>query len=259
MSNGDQVAVVTGAASGIGRAVAVAAAREGMRVAAIDVDADGLAGLGTELDGVTEVLQLAVDVTDLAAVEAAAEKIFATFGDVHLMSNNAGVALVGTTWDTPIEDWRKIFDVNVFGIIHMMKAFVPRLLERGSDTIIINTASMLGLQCAPFISAYTSSKHAVVAMSECLAGELQLAGSPIPVAVLCPGRVATPLGAGTEEEKMIEELDTPLNVPVSPEFVADIVGGAAQAPSGFLFTHKESADAVRERIDLILTTCSVPA
>jgi NAD(P)-dependent dehydrogenase (short-subunit alcohol dehydrogenase family) len=259
MSTQQRVAVVTGAASGIGRAVAVRAAADGMRVVVIDIDADGLAALGTELGASAEVVEIAVDVSDHAAVDRAASQVFEQVDDITLMSCNAGIALVGTTWDTPIEDWRRIFDVNVFGIVNMMQAFVPRLLERGSSARIINTASMLGLQCAPFISAYTSSKHAVVAMSECLAGELQLAGSTMSVGVLCPGRVATPLGAGTEEEKMIEEIDTPLNVPVTPEFVAEIVVEAASTPNGFLFTHAESADAFRERFEAIVATASCPA
>jgi NAD(P)-dependent dehydrogenase (short-subunit alcohol dehydrogenase family) len=258
MSNEDRVAVVTGAASGIGRAVAVRAAADGMRVAAIDIDAAGLAGLGREVGSAGEVIEMVVDVTDSAAVDEAAARVMSTFGDVHLMSNNAGIAFVGSTWETPLDDWRRIFDVNLFGIVHMMHAFVPRLLERGSSTRIVNTASMLGLQCAPFITAYTATKHAVVALSECLAGELAMAGSTMSVAVLCPGRVATPLGAGTEEEKMIEEIDAPLNVPVTPEFVAEIVVQAARSPHGFLFTHAESTDAFRERFDAIVATASLP-
>jgi NAD(P)-dependent dehydrogenase (short-subunit alcohol dehydrogenase family) len=257
MSNDGRVAVVTGAASGIGRAVAVTAASAGMKVAAIDIDEAGLDALGRELSS-SDVLQLVVDVSDAAAVDAAAEKVLSTHDDVDLISTNAGIALVGSTWETPIADWRAIFDVNVFGIVHMMQSFVPRLLERGSSARIVNTASMLGLQCAPFITAYTASKHAVVAMSECLAGELALAGSSMSVAVLCPGRVATPLGAGTEEEKLIEEIDVPLNRPVEPEFVAEIVVAAVDTPHGFLFTHAESTEAFRERFDAIVATSSLP-
>ncbi len=257
MSNEGRVAVVTGAASGIGRAVAKAAAASGMKVAVIDIDEGGLRSLGEELSS-SDVLELAVDVSDPAAVDAAAEKVLATHDDVDLISCNAGIAMVGSTWETPIEEWRRIFDVNVFGIVHMMQAFVPPLLERGSSARIVNTASMLGLQCAPFIAAYTSSKHAVVAMSECLAGELALAGSSMSVAVLCPGRVATELGAGTEEEKLIEEIDVPLNRPVQPEFVAEIVVGAVDTPHGFLFTHAESTDAFRERFDAIVANASLP-
>jgi NAD(P)-dependent dehydrogenase (short-subunit alcohol dehydrogenase family) len=95
-------------------------------------------------------------------------------------------------------------------------------------------------------------------MSECLAGELALAGSSMSVAVLCPGRVATPLGAGTEEEKLIEEIDVPLNRPVEPEFVAEIVVAAVDTPHGFLFTHAESTEAFRERFDAIVATSSLP-
>jgi len=259
MSNAGRVAVVTGAASGIGRAVAVEAAASGMKVAAIDIDEAGLAALGRELGSSTELLELVVDVSDAAAVDAAAEKVLSTHDDLDLISCNAGIALVGSTWETPIDDWRRIFDVNVFGIVHMMQAFVPRLLERGSSARIVNTASMLGLQCAPFITAYTASKHAVVAMSECLAGELALAGSSMTVAVLCPGRVATPLGAGTEEEKLIEEIDVPLNRPVQPELVAEIVVRAVDSPHGFLFTHAESTDAFRERFEAIVATASQPS
>lgn len=258
MSKDARVAVVTGAASGIGRAVAVQASAAGMHVAAIDIDGDALTTLAKELADGPGVTELVVDVSDFDAVDSAAEQILSAHGDIALMSNNAGIAFVGSTWETSIEDWRRIFDVNFFGIVNMMKAFVPRLLERGSSARIINTASMLGLQCAPFITAYTATKHAVVAMSECLAGELALAGSSISIGVLCPGRVATPLGAGTDEEKLIEEIDVPLNRPVTPEFVADIVVAAADTEHGFLFTHAESADAFRERFDAICATASAP-
>jgi NAD(P)-dependent dehydrogenase (short-subunit alcohol dehydrogenase family) len=256
-SNQGNVAVVTGAASGIGRAVATRAVEEGMRVAAVDVNAEGLTSLAAEHGDA--VVPLPTDLTEFAAAQATADRVFAELGDVHLISTNAGVASVGTTWQTPLEEWHRIFDINLFGMLHTIQAFLPGMLERGTEATIVNTASMVGLQSAAMISAYTSSKHAVIGMSECLAGELQFSGSNIHISVLCPGRVATPLGAGTDDEKMIEEIDDPMNVPVQPEYVAGIIFDTLGDGHGYLFTHKEAPAAVQERTDAIIATAFTPA
>ncbi len=193
----DKVVVITGAASGIGRGLATAFAREGARIVAADVDRDGLGGteqivrdeVGAEIT--TEV----VDVRDGAGVEALAAMVDERVGGADVLCNNAGVFRGGVVWKNPIEDWEWVFSVNVFGIVHGLRAFVPRMIANGREGHIVNTASMAGLVASGMSGVYTVSKFAAEALSEVLASDLRNAGAPIGVSVLCPGAVATQIAS----------------------------------------------------------------
>jgi NAD(P)-dependent dehydrogenase (short-subunit alcohol dehydrogenase family) len=187
----NKVAVVTGGASGIGLALARRFHAEGMRVAVADVDRSALHSVPDAFDG--NVVTKLVDVRDPVAVEAFAEKVFADLGVVHILCNNAGVsgASPDAVWELPLETWEWVIGVNLMGIVHGLRAFVPRMLRSGEPGHIVNTASLAGLVVFPAGGAYGPSKHAAVALTELTALELQARGAPIAMSVLCPAWVNT--------------------------------------------------------------------
>ena len=189
---GGKVAVVTGAASGIGRALATRFAAEKMKVVLADVEEGPLAAFETELRATgAGVLAVRTDVQDGAAVAALAARTIEHFGGAHVVCNNAGVGGgAGPLWTLTEADWAWTLGVNLWGIVHGIRAFVPGMIERGLGHVV-NTASIAGLVSPALMGPYVASKHAVVALSEVLARDLQLAGSPVKVSVLCPGFVRT--------------------------------------------------------------------
>jgi NAD(P)-dependent dehydrogenase (short-subunit alcohol dehydrogenase family) len=188
-----RVAVVTGAASGIGRALARRLAAEGMKLAVGDVEAGPLDLVRAELEGAgAEVLARPIDVADEVQVGAFADAAFARFGAVHLLCNNAGVAsrsLHEAAWETPLEDWRWLLGVNLMGVVHGIRAFVPRMLEGGDEGHVVNTASVAGLlgRSGP----YHASKSAVVCLSEGLYQDFRARRARLSASVLCPGLIRT--------------------------------------------------------------------
>jgi NAD(P)-dependent dehydrogenase (short-subunit alcohol dehydrogenase family) len=183
-----RVAVVTGAASGIGRAMARSFGAVGMKVALADVEAGALREARKELaaDGV-ESAAFVCDVSQADAVHKLAEYARAAFGRLHVVCNNAGVFCGGTTWGTSLNDYEWIIKVNVWGVIHGLRTFVPILLEQNEPAHVVNTASMAGLTTGPMTAAYFMSKHAVVALSESLYHELAAReGCPVGVSGLGP-------------------------------------------------------------------------
>jgi len=187
-----RVAVVTGAASGIGRALAVRFGRLGMHVVIADVDEAGLTETAAEVAGEgAQVLPVPTDVCEAAAVQALADRTLDRFGAVHVVCNNAGVFSSGTAWEAPLEDYEWLLGVNLWGVVHGIRAFVPLLLAQEDGGHVVNTASMAGLVSLPYASIYTMTKHAVLALSESLYHELALAGGRVGVSVLCPEAVAT--------------------------------------------------------------------
>jgi NAD(P)-dependent dehydrogenase (short-subunit alcohol dehydrogenase family) len=185
----DRVAVVTGAASGIGLALAERFAAEGMKVVMADIEA---AALATAAEGVRrKAAGTEVDVSRADQVERLAHETYRTFGAVHVLCNNAGVAVIGAAHECSLADWQWVINVNLWGVIHGVRAFVPRMLAGGDEGHIVNTASMAGLTTAPFMSVYDVTKHGVVALSESMFKEFAVTGAPIGVSVVCPGLINT--------------------------------------------------------------------
>jgi NAD(P)-dependent dehydrogenase (short-subunit alcohol dehydrogenase family) len=193
-----KVAVVTGAASGIGRAMAERFAASGMKVVLADVEMGALAQTEAEMKvaGAT-VLAVRTDVSSAADVQALAGRTIDAFGAVHILCNNAGVPpVVGPSWELTEADWQWVLGVNLWGVIHGIRVFVPIMLKQGSEGHIVNTASIAGLLSAPWAATYDVAKHGVVTLSESLHGELALTGSKVKVSVLCPAWVKTQLMDG---------------------------------------------------------------
>lgn len=190
-----KVVVVTGAASGIGRALAERCVQEGMKVVLADIEVaalekaeDALRSQGANL------LAVPTDVSKADSVAALAEKTLAHFGAVHLLCNNAGVAVGGPIWQASVADWEWVLGVNLWGVIHGIRTFVPLMLAQNEPAHIVNTASIAGLVSTPGLGVYNVTKHGVVTLSETLYLELQAAGSQIGVSVLCPAWVKTRIG-----------------------------------------------------------------
>jgi NAD(P)-dependent dehydrogenase (short-subunit alcohol dehydrogenase family) len=188
----DRVAVITGAASGIGWALAEQCAREGMKVVLADVEPEALAKAEASLKaGGASALAVRTDVSRAGDVEALAHKTLEAFGAVHLLCNNAGVATIGCIWESTLADWEWVVGVNLWGVIHGVRAFVPHMLAQDTECHIVNTASMSGLVSMPGSGAYNVTKHGVVTLSETLHREFAERGAKVKVSVLCPGIVNT--------------------------------------------------------------------
>lgn len=186
----DRVAVITGGASGIGFATARRLAAEGMRVMLADLEAERLAVAVAELtEAGAEVDGTVCDVADRDSVEALADATWAAFGGCHLLFNNAGVAVFGEMHEMSHDDWRWVIDVDLWGPIHGVESFVPRMIEQGEGGHVVNTASFAGLVPNHGLGAYCVAKYGVVALSECLRFEMKPHG--IGVSVVCPMRVTT--------------------------------------------------------------------
>jgi NAD(P)-dependent dehydrogenase (short-subunit alcohol dehydrogenase family) len=218
-----RVAVVTGAASGIGRALARAFAAEQMKVVLADVQRAPLEATADELRATGgEVLAVPTDVTVPADVNALADRAEQAFGAIHVVCHNAGVFAGGLSWEAPISDYAWVFDVNVWGVIHGVRAFVPRQLAHGEEGHVVLTASMAAVTSTPFVAPYTMSKHAVLALAETLRLELAAKGAPIGVSVLCPELVHTRIGDAERNRPRRYERG-----PSHPE--RDLVEGAIRA------------------------------
>ncbi|WP_329546671.1 SDR family oxidoreductase [Streptomyces sp. NBC_01356] len=229
---GGQLVLVTGAGSGIGRATAFAFAEAGARVVAVDRDAEGAARTAemSRLIGSPEAWAETVDVSDEQAMEKLAEKVATEYGVVDVLVNNAGIGLSGSFFDTTPEDWKTVLDVNLWGVIHGCRLFGKQMAERGQGGHIVNTASAAAYQPSKALPAYSTSKAAVLMLSECLRAEL--AGQGIGVSAICPGFVNTNItstahfaGVDAGEEKRRQKKSARLyglrNYP--PEKVADAI------------------------------------
>ena len=184
-----KVAVVTGAAHGIGRALALGFAAEGMRVAAVDIDEAGAQSTAALIG--SGAVARRVDVADAEAVDALADDCFAEFGQVDLLVNNAGVFQGGLCWERSVADWQWAFGVNVYGIIHGQRSFLPRMIAQNTAGHVLNTASVAAFVSAPFSGPYVVSKCAALSLTECLAHDLAVVGAKIGASVLVPSAFDT--------------------------------------------------------------------
>ncbi len=195
----DRVAVITGAANGIGRGMAEQFAAVGMRVALADCNEAALHRTARSLRAQgASILAVATDVSDPEQVHALADQVYSTYGATDVLCNNAGVTAPDLPiWDIPLDEWARILSVNLHGVLHGVHVFAPRMQAQGTDGHIVNTASVAGLGSRPGLSPYYTSKHAVISLTESLHHELTAARSRIKASVLCPGRIPTGLSAHT--------------------------------------------------------------
>jgi NAD(P)-dependent dehydrogenase (short-subunit alcohol dehydrogenase family) len=216
----EKVAVITGAASGIGRALAGRCAREGMRVVLADVEAPALAQAEAELRAVgADVLAVLTDVSKASDIEELARKTLDAYGAVHLLCNNAGVGAGSTAWESTINDWQWVIGVNLWGVLHGIRTFLPIMLDQDTEGYIVNTASVAGLISYTHDAAYHLTKHAIVALSEKLYYDLAFRGANVKISVLCPGMVNTRIIDGGRNRPPELQDDHP-EIEVTPEIMA---------------------------------------
>jgi NAD(P)-dependent dehydrogenase (short-subunit alcohol dehydrogenase family) len=268
-----RVAVITGAASGLGREFANVAAGLGMRLVLADVDAAALGQATGELQaGGAEVLSMVCDVRKAAHVEELADAALARFHAVHLLFNNAGVGAGGLIWENSVADWEWVLGVNLWGVIHGVRVFTPLMLEcarrdPGYEGHIVNTASMAGLLNPPAMGVYNVSKHAVVSLSETLYHDLRLVGAPVQASVLCPYFVPTGIdhsqrhrpdelraGPPTASQQAAQALlsKAVASGKVTALDVARLSFDAIREGRFYIYSHPQALGAVAERMEAIL-------
>lgn len=253
-----RVAVITGAASGIGRGLAEHAAGLGLRLVLADFDKSNLMRLAAKLrlDG-AEVLAKVTDVSDHAQVKQLRQATLERFGGVDLLFNNAGVMQTGYSWEIDPQQWQRILDVNLRGVINGVNCFVPLLLEQKRPAHVINTASLAGLICSPLLAAYTVTKQAVVALSETLHYDLAQLHALVSVSVICPGPVSSEImksdaGQRDSPSSFNVALDRHINSGMSPRELAVEVFKAIDEKQFWILPHKEFKPALERRLLSIL-------
>jgi NAD(P)-dependent dehydrogenase (short-subunit alcohol dehydrogenase family) len=261
----NKVAVITGGASGIGLAIAERFAREGMRLVLADIERQPLDDATERLrrEGV-EVLGVETDVSDAGQMDALGAATLDAFGAAHIVCNNAGVAITGLTWQLTTADWKWVIGANLWGVIHGIRVFVPKLVAQ-DEGHIVNTASMAGLVSVPGLGPYCVTKHGVVTLSETLHGELLATGSKVGVSVLCPSWVQTGIFesdrnrpaalSNPETERTLQRRQQQrqlgaaiLSTGISASEVADRVFDAIVEERFYILTHRETAPAVQRRM-----------
>jgi NAD(P)-dependent dehydrogenase (short-subunit alcohol dehydrogenase family) len=259
----DRVAVVTGAASGIGFALCERLAAEGMSVVMADVDPQRLEQASDQLaaESGAEVLAVPTDVSVWESVESLASHAIDRFGAVHLVCNNAGVQRPAPTWEGTVEAWNWVVGVNLNGVFHGVRAFVPGMLAGGEPGHVVNTASIGGLLAFPGIAPYSASKAGVIGLSESLHHDLRARNAPIGVSVLCPGPVDTHLRAHSRELHPggpVEDIaDLPPGPALSPAWVAAQVVDAILGDRFWIVTHPRYFGELERKLRGIVETDEV--
>ena len=265
----DKVAVITGAASGIGRGIAERCISEGMKVVLADIDETPLVKTETELKALGgTVLGVRVDVSQRSDVELLARQTLDAFGQVHLLFNNAGVAAGGVPWEATWNDWEWVIGVNLWGVIYGVKVFTPLMLAQNTECHIINTASTAGLIVGAGSAPYAVTKHAVVALSENLYLSLQQRNSLVKVSVLCPGLVRTnivnaernrpaelrnePVALTPEMQAGLTAFKAAVEASMPPRQVAEVVFNAISKEQFYILPHPEYMEVIQLRTDKLL-------
>lgn len=264
-----KVAVITGGAEGIGKALATMAADKGMKLVLADIDAAKLDATVAEFKarGV-DAIGLRTDVSKADQVDRLADLAFEHFGNVHLLVNNAGVACAKPVWETTPGDWEWVVGVNLYGVTNGLRSFIPRMLAKGEEGHIVNTASMAGLTSSPSLAAYNATKHAVVTLTEGLHHDLKLRQAKLRASVLCPAWVKTRISASERNRTAGEQMDISKLDPVTlqigatiqkavadgipVEKVAGDVFDAIENERFYILTHPDSKAAVKIRMEDIL-------
>jgi NAD(P)-dependent dehydrogenase (short-subunit alcohol dehydrogenase family) len=255
----DKVAVVTGGAAGMGRGIAERLIAAGMHVVIADIEPQALGDTAREL-GIEGVR---TDVRRIEDVQALADRVIDQYGAVHVVCNNAGIGPVGAIEDMTLDDWRWVLDVNLWGVINGVHAFLPLLKRNAQGGHIVNTSSMSGLMPGPMFGAYTVSKYGVVALTEVLALELQAENSAVMVSVLLPGPTETRIATSTRNRDAstasgLADLDLrdteifPGGIPwKTPQQIGDIVVAGLRSGELYLFTHPQLSSPIFDRFDRI--------
>ena len=266
----DKVAVITGGASGLGLEIARLAARKGMKLVLSDIEERALKQAELEFaDQGVDVLSVRTNVAIAEDVEQLAEKTMERFGAVHLLFNNAGVALNKTAWETSVADWEWVLGVDLWGVIHGVRVFTPIMLRQNSPSHIINTASVAGMLSTQGMAAYNVAKHGVVTLSETLYHDLKRRAANIDVSVLCPAWVNTAIWdsarnrpedlqnsverKGEDDIKLEESARHAIQSgKVTAPMVAEIVFAAIEANQFYILTHPKIKKWVGLRVEDIL-------
>lgn len=257
-----KVAVITGGASGIGRALAEKCLELGMKVVLADVNAKDLEKTAAELKPIDKILPVQTDVSKPEQVALLAELAYSRFAAVHLLFNNAGVSDGRPLWESTPADWAWVLGVNVMGTAYAIQQFVPRMMAQDSEAWVINTASLAGLVSGSGFGIYRASKHAAVALSETLYHDLRLANSKIKVAVLCPAWVKTAIVQSARnkpqdvQEPVLDDyarrmggvMNKVVQAGLSPSLVAEQVFEAMAQGKFYILTHPQMTPAVYVRL-----------
>lgn len=257
----NSVAVVTGAASGIGKGLALALAKRGCKLVLADINLTALEQVHAEVraQGVAA-MSVETDVAESAAVENLAVRAFEQFGRVDLLINNAGVLSSGASWELDVQEWKRVLDINLWSVIHAIHAFIPRLLKQTGGAHVVNIASLAGLTSGAWVAPYTVSKHGVIALSECLAAEMAATEHPVTISVVCPAAISTGIARNLNDNGSVHsgELNAHLRDLIthamSPEVLAEKVLAGIEAQQFWIFPQQEVRTAAERRLQRILAT-----